>query len=184
MYEGSPHIWSDEGVGRLGDDAPTARLADLIDPNDPALQHISQALTNFRAADVSLTEEIVKAAIKLGRAEHARWSAADGNGFKAAPLPRQGAHAPVVYYVRRGTMVKIGTTTNLHERMRAILPEEILATEPGGQKTEFARHRQFSALRVDGQREWFHAGAALQDHVQRVRAQHGAPEHSLPVLPT
>lgn len=182
MYEGSPHIWANEGVGRIGEDASTAHLAELIDPTDPALAHITQAITRFTEAGLVLTEELVTAAVSLGRTEHVRWGAADGNGFKAAAIPTQAGHAPVVYYVRRGTMVKIGTSTNLHRRMREVLPEEVLAIEPGGIGVELTRHTQFSALRVDGQREWFHAGRLLQEHVNRMRSAYGAPDPTLPVL--
>ncbi|NUL03585.1 GIY-YIG nuclease family protein [Streptomyces lunaelactis] len=184
MYEGAPHIWSNERVGSAGGDDPTAHLADLINPADPALGHIAQELARFTEAGVELTEELVTAAIKLGRAAHTRWRSADGSGFKAAAVPLQSSHDPVTYYVRRGATVKIGTTTNIRERMVALLPEEVLAIEPGGQPVEFQRHRQFSALRVDGQREWFHAGPALQEHVQRVREQYGVPDPALPGLPT
>lgn len=183
MYEGRPlHIWNTQDTSII-DGAPTAHLADLVDQTDPALSHISQALLLFLRAEIELTAEIVLLAVKIGRSEHKQWAAADGTGFKAAPLPGDTRHDPVVYYVRRGAMVKIGTTTNLHQRMTSLLPEEILATEPGGQGVEAHRHRQFSALRVAGHREWFHAGPALQQHVREIRSQHGEPDATLPVLP-
>jgi hypothetical protein len=184
VYEGSPHLWTDEGVGRIGADAPTAHLANLIDPDDPAMGDICHEVWRFQQAGVELTEEMVAAAIKLGRAEHKRWGAADGTPFKAAAIPQQCAHDPVVYYIRRGPKVKIGTTTNLRARMVALLPEEVLAVEPGGQPAEAHRHQQFAALRVDGQREWFHAGPSLQQHVERLRERYGLPDPSLPTLPT
>lgn len=37
----------------------------------------------------------------------------------------------VVYYVRIGDKIKIGTTTSFKYRMVSLMPDEILATEPG-----------------------------------------------------
>lgn len=85
-----------------------------------------------------------------------------------------------VYYARRGALVKIGFTTDLRQRMRTILPDEVLAVEPGSYATEAARHRQFEHLRHAGQREWFRQARDLAAHIQRVVAQCGPP----PELPT
>ncbi|AWL39680.1 MULTISPECIES: GIY-YIG nuclease family protein [unclassified Streptomyces] len=184
MYEDNRlHIWSDEGVGHVKEAAQHAHLADLIDRADPAFTQIVQAVGRFTEAGVELTEEMVTAAIKLGRAEQRRWVMADGSAFKAERIPAEGKHEAVVYYVRRGALIKIGTTTELRRRMREILPEELLALEPGSIGIENQRHHQFSALRVPGQREWFHAGPVLQEHVLRMRATHGVPDQPLPTLP-
>lgn len=74
----------------------------------------------------------------------------------------------LVYYLRFGPFVKIGTTTNLHQRMQAIPHDELLATEPGGRDVERQRHAEFRALRHTG--EWFHYRDALRAHVETVRA--------------
>lgn len=75
-----------------------------------------------------------------------------------APLPitardPSGKHAPVIYYLRFRDMVKIGYTTNLGKRMRAIPHDELLAVEPGTLRTETRRHSQFASARQHG--EWF-----------------------------
>ncbi|MDX3235668.1 GIY-YIG nuclease family protein [Streptomyces sp. ME03-5709C] len=184
MYEGNPlHIWTTDSVVDRDEDHPLARLTDLVDHTDPAFHRIVKVLMRFREAGIELTAEAVEIATKLGRLDHEYWGASDGPAYKAAPTPYQASHPPVVYYVRRGALVKIGTTTNLWRRMVSLLPEQVLATEPGGIGVEADRHRQFAALRVEGQREWFRAGAILQAHVERVRSLHGAPDPTLPTLP-
>jgi hypothetical protein len=72
-----------------------------------------------------------------------------------------------VYYMRLGNRCKIGWTSNLRRRLKAVQPEELLATEPGGVVTEAERHEQFAALRVVG--EWFRYEGSLVDHVEALR---------------
>ncbi len=64
----------------------------------------------------------------------------------------------VVYFLRRSDgAVKIGTTTNLVSRVKALEtacgPLAVLHVEPGGYELERAYHRRFDAERVHG--EWF-----------------------------
>ena len=79
----------------------------------------------------------------------------------------------VVYYVRIGDHIKIGFTTQLRERMRALYadPLDLLATEPGGRVQEWARHRQFAEERVSPQRELFDPSPRLLAHIVRVASQ-------------
>lgn len=72
----------------------------------------------------------------------------------------------VVYYIRFAGRVKIGTTTCLASRLRALPVDELLATEPGGVAVERCRHRQFADVRVVG--EWFTFSAALREHIDRL----------------
>lgn len=90
-------------------------------------------------------------------------------------LRRKEADA-VVYYVSRGDRIKIGTTINLTRRMEAILPDEVLAVEPGGYSTERSRHHQFADLRISG--EWFRDDPVLRAHIASVVAEHGEPQFS------
>lgn len=78
----------------------------------------------------------------------------------------------VVYYMRVGNRVKIGTTCQLGNRLRQINPEELLATEPGGLSRERQRHREFKALRTHG--EWFELGSPLTEHIAELREKLGA----------
>lgn len=84
----------------------------------------------------------------------------------------EGLHLPerpeIVYYVLIGHHVKIGTTRNMQSRMTALFPDEILAIEPGGREVEMRRHRQFNALLAKG-KEYFHPGAALQEHIRTLQ---------------
>src|SRR3954470_12354445 len=66
---------------------------------------------------------------------------------------------PVVYYIQVGEFIKIGTTIQLRERIKAYPPNKrLLATEPGGHSLESRRHEQFMRLLVLG-REWFRPDA-------------------------
>ena len=73
----------------------------------------------------------------------------------------------VVYYVRFGDRIKIGTSTDLAQRLIGIPHDEVLATEPGGPKVERSRHEQFAHLRITG--EWFSAAPDLMKHIRSLR---------------
>lgn len=77
----------------------------------------------------------------------------------------------VVYYIRVGDQVKIGTTTNLRERMIALRVDgsDLLATEPGGYDVERRRHHEFADERY-GRRENFALSDRLAAHIERLRA--------------
>lgn len=79
----------------------------------------------------------------------------------------------VVYYVRIRDLIKIGVTTNMKARMLQVMPDEILATEPGGTDLERQRQAQFAHLKVRGER--FEQGEDLIAHIAQVREEHGAP---------
>ena len=74
----------------------------------------------------------------------------------------------VVYYMRVGNRVKIGFSTNLDSRIASVMPEEVLAVEPGGRLLEGVRHRQFAELRVT--REWFRHESPLTEHIEKLQA--------------
>jgi hypothetical protein len=97
-----------------------------------------------------------------------RWAAED------AARNERYASQSVVYYVRLGGCIKIGTTTNMKMRMNTLMPDEILATEPGTRELEQMRHKQFAGLRVRGER--FLADPELLSHIQMIRAHFGEPK--------
>lgn len=76
------------------------------------------------------------------------------------PPPR----VDVVYYLRLGELVKIGTTANPRQRFGALPHDEVLAFERGNRRLEQARHAQFAAARA-GTSEWFELTADLAAHV-------------------
>lgn len=91
---------------------------------------------------------------------------------QAVPIPmppprvQPAAREPVVYYLRFGDRVKIGTTIDLTRRMQSIPYDELLATEPGSYDVEKQRHRQFHAARIYANREWFTLTDDLLAHIQ------------------
>jgi hypothetical protein len=80
------------------------------------------------------------------------------------PPPR----VDVVYYLRYGDRVKIGTTANPRRRLAAIWHDELLAFEHGGRTLEQRRHAQFAGDRLGG--EWFALSAPVQAHIAEVAA--------------
>jgi len=76
------------------------------------------------------------------------------------------AHAPVVYFVRVGDNVKIGTTTNLKGRMQSLYLslEDVVLVVPGGKDVEAAYHERFTECRIhgEGRRELFRLSRQLR----------------------
>lgn len=184
VYEDMPHhIWGpDTQASPLNSDSLRS-AGRLIDTDDPALREVLQALYDLSGSLGNVTdpdEDTVNMAIRLGRARFARMR--EGIEPPRGTSARERADGQI-YYIRRGALVKIGTTTDLHRRMSALLPEEVLAVEPGSHSREAELHREFGSLRVPGQREWFYAGRNLQEHIEAVLDQHGPPPADLPTLP-
>lgn len=73
--------------------------------------------------------------------------------------------SPVVYYILFGDRVKIGTTTDLPTRLKALPHDEVLATEPGSYDLERRRHRQLRSSRIYANREWFHYSEEVRQHI-------------------
>jgi hypothetical protein len=81
------------------------------------------------------------------------------------PPPR----VDVVYYLRFGDRVKIGTSANPRQRFGAIRHEEVLAFERGDRRLEQRRHREFAAERA-GTSEWFALSEPLRAHIDVLAA--------------
>ncbi|GFH38892.1 GIY-YIG nuclease family protein [Streptomyces pacificus] len=66
------------------------------------------------------------------------------------------AHAPIVYFLRNGNRVKIGTSQNLKRRISSLSlrPSDVVRVEHGDQQYERALHGRFTDLRAGGT-EWF-----------------------------
>lgn len=88
-------------------------------------------------------------------------------------LAEGGRHEPIVYFARAGRHVKIGTTTNLHNRMAGLYwgLEDILAIVPGDRRLESAYHERFADSRVkgDGRAELFYLTWGVRLFVSRRR---------------
>ncbi|MBW8764603.1 MAG: GIY-YIG nuclease family protein [Microbacterium sp.] len=92
------------------------------------------------------------------------WRYGDVPDDDAAP-PR----VDVVYYLRNGGRVKIGTTANPRQRFAAIWHEEVMAFERGDRRLERARHEQFAADRLGGS-EWFRLTPAIAEQADAIAA--------------
>ncbi|MYS34914.1 T5orf172 domain-containing protein [Streptomyces sp. KhCrAH-43] len=185
MYEDSRvHIWgSDTQAEPLAERLSAAGCQ--IDPNDPALTEILLELGRIGGELRNLSDpddDTVRMAVRLGRARYERIRTQEPQRPRRASA-REHSDG-VVYYIRRGAMVKIGTTVDLYRRMSALLPEEVLAVERGSHAKEADLHRLFRSLRVPGQREWFYAGRELQAHIEEVLDRNGPPPADLPTLPS
>lgn len=146
-------------------------IFDLIDMTDPAWPGVAAVLREFTAAGIEIDAKTAAMAVSLGRR---RWAEIDGGDVQPTLASATGS---IVYYIRRGALIKIGTTTQPQTRFRDLMPDEILAVEPGDRKQEAARHRQFSYLRGGG-KEYFRDAPELLGHIRAVRAMYGEPDPS------
>jgi hypothetical protein len=99
---------------------------------------------------------------------------------------RPSVHAPLVYFVRNGSRIKIGWTTNLRGRMSSLaLPQSAVAlTLDGGPDLETALHAKFGRYRIKGT-EWFEAAPALEAFIaaQQPAVPEGQAKAGRPCLP-
>lgn len=79
---------------------------------------------------------------------------------------KPGRHAPVVYFIRNGNRIKIGTTTDLNQRVRrlALRHQNVALIIAGSRDTERAMHRRFTSLRI-GTTEWFRDAEPLTEFI-------------------
>ncbi|WP_394436266.1 GIY-YIG nuclease family protein [Streptomyces sp. SGAir0957] len=161
---------------------------------DPALLPFMSVVREWRSAGIEMTEELMVAAVQLAHRKleedrrkaaairAAREREAATRAALEALKPGSFGDAPgaVVYYIRRGEYVKIGTTTNLRNRMRDLMPDEVLAIEPGSYELEATLHAEFGKIRVSLSMEYFHLTDELKAHIDAVVAEHGPPPPDLP----
>lgn len=165
-----------DGHGPTGVRRSIRTLMDLIDPADPAFTLIATALQQARQDRQTLTMDDVRAAVDLGRRDFKEHEART-EASRPGRIP-----ASIVYYARRSDLVKIGTTTSPHRRFAALLPDEVLAWEPGGRKGEAARHQQFRHLRLTSKGEYFRRDDSLNAHITAIAEQFGPPDPTWPTL--
>jgi len=75
----------------------------------------------------------------------------------------------VVYYIRYGDRIKIGTSGNPRSRLASQRFDELLAFERGDRLVEQRRHAQFASHRLE-RSEWFDGHDALTRHIDVLRA--------------
>lgn len=153
---------------------PSVRnLMDLIDTSDPAFRHIAAEIQRYHNSGTLIDAPGVLSAIIAGR-----------ESFDRATVRAKTVYpASIVYYIRRGHLIKIGTTRQPRSRMRDLLPDEIVAWEPGDFDTERSRHRQFAHIRIRGS-ELFQHSENLTEHMKQLREQHGEPSPEWPTTQT
>lgn len=160
---------------RCGPRRSIAPLLEIVDTEDPAFPRIADALRDMSNAGVELTEETVTIAVKIGKQKHAD---------EAARRITERNRRSIVYYIRRGDLIKIGTTIDPVNRLKSLMPDEVLAFEPGDKHTERQRHLQFARSRVALKSEYFRQDSDLMGHVTEMREQHGDPDPSWPSVVT
>lgn len=101
------------------------------------------------------------------------------DGRRWNEMRRRYAEQSVVYYVRIGGLIKIGTTVNMQARMSQLMIDEVLATEPGDRELELMRQKQFKHLRERGER--FRPEPDLLSHVAMIREHFGDPDMTGPL---
>lgn len=153
------------------------RILSLVDTTDPAWPHTAAALREFTEAGIELDESTIPLAVKLGALRNRK----SGIELELPSMPETlAASGSIVYYIRRSDLIKIGTTADPHSRFRDLLPDEILAFEPGARPEEVMRHRQFWHLHERG--EYFCDAPDLRKHIDRTRSAYGEPVPSWPTV--
>lgn len=99
--------------------------------------------------------------------QEADWSKA---GELDVPFTGLAVQPSIVYYIRIGNLIKIGYTGSFHDRMRSLMPDEILAIEEGDRELERQRHIQFAWSKAPKGAEYFYPTVDVMEHIAKVRA--------------
>jgi hypothetical protein len=153
----------------------------MIDTSDPAWPGTAAVLREMADAGVEIDRAALTIATKLGAHRLASLDAAKAPSRRPTyDLAALASAKSIVYYIRRGEVIKIGTTSVPVMRFTALLPDEILAFEPGTVREETCRHRQFAHLRCQG--EHFRPAPELLAHIRCMRQLHGEPDPAWPTV--
>jgi hypothetical protein len=129
------------------------RRKHMIPPHHPAYEYVTTRLANDRDNKYPIDEPWCFQ--KRLTMHLTRW-------YELTQTPTNN----VVYYIKVGKYVKIGTSRNLDQRIKHYPPDaELLATEPGGRKIETMRHQQFAKY-LSARHEWFEPGPKLMRHIE------------------
>lgn len=138
-------------------------------------EHVNESLDD---PDISESREALRArrdAIRLEEeAKRAAWSE---EARRFAAEDRRDLDLPGdVYYVRVGSLVKVGWTTDLYRRIRAYGADaELLVHYPGTRRDETNLHRNLAPSRAKG-REWYHDDPIIRAFVANAVRQYGPPQ--------
>jgi hypothetical protein len=91
-------------------------------------------------------------------------------------VPQAGRHDPIVYFLKNGERVKIGTTTHLAARMTSLSlrQSDVILALDGGRVLEEQLHRRFHEHRI-GRTEWFNFSDEIKSFVNARRRPLGSP---------
>lgn len=164
-----------DGCGARGADGrPCGRAPDCAAGLGLCANHLLAAY-DWVARDVGVTDVLPAPCLacgsRLGVRYPSGWLCATCE-WRVGQVPNSEPAPPrvdVVYYLRFGDRVKIGTSANPRGRLVQLRYDELLAFERGGRATEQRRHRQFAEHRFPGS-EWFHAHPELTAHVDSLAA--------------
>lgn len=170
---------------------PSRRLdriphANKVDPSDPDRTNILLALHRMELAGVEIDARAVEIATKLARHDRACRLGEDAESVRERmanqaawrnPDPNFRLNPGVVYYILKQRLIKIGVTSVPVKRFRDLMPDAILAVEPGDEDIERSRHQQFRELRASTKGEYFFAAPILVSHIRTLRQEHGIPRY-------
>ncbi|WP_381801153.1 GIY-YIG nuclease family protein [Streptomyces niveus] len=152
------------------------RTASVTGPTIRLCAGHKDQITMVLAHDIARTD--LKNLVQLQEQGAGRWKAPvipvyEGPATEATDsavvreMPASGRHDPVVYFLRNGERVKIGTTTNLRARITALSlrQSDVILLLDGGRTLEAAMHRRFSSHRQAGT-EWFNFADEIKDFVR------------------
>jgi hypothetical protein len=126
-----------------------------LDPSDPAFWYVMQKIRDDQANGYKVREPwCFEGRLKIHLAKF-----------------HEAAHreAGLVYYIRVGKFIKIGTSKDVDKRLKSYPPgAKLLATEPGGYQREAERHAQFAAHLAE-RKEWFTPGPELMTHIKNLQ---------------
>ena len=136
----------------------------------PLCAHHLQLAHDFVARGVGVTDVLPSPCVACGSRLGVRYP----SGWLCAvcewrvgevPDPEfRAVRVEVVYYIRSGERIKIGTSANPRQRLGSLHFEELLAFEPGGRGLEQRRHAEFASHRVP-RSEWFAVHPELAEHI-------------------
>lgn len=160
----------------------------LIDQDDPLVINVFGMLKEMELAGVEIDARAAEIATKLvhwkfkrrQETEKARLAELEELAQQRLrdeeAVERWRTSPGIVYYILRNNLIKIGTTVRPKQRFDDLMPDAVLATEPGNEELERVRHKQFHSIRYDLSCEYFHPDPALINHIRQLRAKHGVPD--------
>ena len=162
------------GCGIVEDGHPCPRPVEPDAPLNLCVRH-SLAAYDWVARDVGVTDTLptpcVACGSRLGVRYPSGWLCAicEWKVGDLAEVDLVTARVDVVYYLRAGDRIKIGTSGNPRGRLASLAYDELLAFEQGDRMLEQKRHSQFAEYRFAGS-EWFRVHDELLEHIALLSA--------------